>query len=211
LAALEAIQNDFNGTQTNGKKGSLADSIVLGGAAAVETAAKKAGLNVVVPYTPGCMDASLDDTDADSFAMLEPIAGGFRNYTRKGFEGVAAELLIDKANLLKLSAPDMTVLIGGLRVLNANIDRAQHGVFTSRPKTLTNDFFIKLLAMDTVWQKSANSKDVLEGRNRATGQVKWTDTVVDLVFGSDSQLRSLAEVYTSDDSQSKFVNDFVIA
>ena len=211
LAKLEAIQNAFNAAQASGKKVSLADLIVLGGAAAVEAAAKKAGFEVKVPFSPGRTDASQAQTDAHSFAPLEPVADGFRNYLRPGLEGSAAELLVDKAQLLKLTAPEMTVLIGGLRALNANVGKAAHGVFTQRPETLTNDFFVNLLDMSTAWQKSAGNPAVLEGRDRATGQIKWTGTVVDLVFGSNSQLRALAEVYATSDAQAKFVNDFVAA
>jgi catalase-peroxidase len=211
LQTLTAIQNDFNGAPSGGKKISLADLIVLGGCAAVEAAAKKAGHDVQVPFTPGRTDASQAQTDAHSFAPLEPVADGFRNHARKGLEGKAAELLVDRANLLMLTAPEMTVLIGGLRALNANVGRAAHGVFTQRPETLTNDFFVNLLDMRTAWQKSAASADVLEGRDRATGEVKWTGTVVDLVFGSNSQLRALAEVYASSDAQQPFVRDFVAA
>jgi len=211
LSTLVAIQQDFNRAQTGGKQVSLADVIVLGGCAAVEAAAKKAGQNVAVPFTPGRMDASQAQTDVASFAVLEPMADGFRNYTRKGLESSSAELLIDKAQLLTLTAPEMTVLVGGLRVLNANFDHSAHGVFTHRPETLTNDFFVNLLDMGTRWQKSASAEGVLEGRNRATGEPKWTGTVVDLVFGSNSQLRALAEVYACSDAQQKFVSDFVAA
>ena len=211
LPALEAIQNAFNGAQSGGKKVSLADLIVLGGCAAVEVAAKKAGVAVGVPFSPGRMDASQAQTDVDAFAVLEPSADGFRSYLRKGQEGSAAELLLDRANLLTLTAPEMTVLIGGLRALNANVGRAKHGVFTQRPEALTNDFFVNLLDMGTKWQKSAASEDVLEGRDRATGEIKWTGTVVDLVFGSNAQLRALAEVYACSDSQQAFVHDFVAA
>ena len=210
LPALEAIQKDFNGAQ-GGKKVSLADLIVLGGCAAVEAAAKKAGHDVKVPFSPGRMDASQEQTDVDSFAVLEPVADGFRNYLRKGHEKSAAELLVDRANLLTLTAPEMTVLIGGLRALNANFGQSKHGVFTKRPETLTNDFFVNLLDMNTKWQKSATAEDVLEGRDRATGELKWTGGVVDLVFGSNSQLRALAEVYACSDSQPAFVRDFVAA
>ena len=208
---LEAIQKDFNDAQSGGKKVSLADLIVLGGCAAVEEAAKKAGHNVKVPFSPGRMDASQALTDVHSFAVLEPTADGFRNYVRKGLEGSATELLVDKAQLMTLTAPEMTVLIGGLRALNANVDQSKHGVFTKRPETLTNDFFVNLLDMSTKWQKSATSEGVLEGRDRATGELKWTGTVVDLVVGSNSQLRALAEVYASSDSQKAFVRDFVAA
>jgi catalase-peroxidase len=213
LRKLQAIQKDFNGKQKGKKKKkvSLADLIVLGGCAAVEEAARKAGRNVKVPFSPGRMDASQQQTDVASFAVLEPTADGFRNYIRKGHEGLAAELLVDKANLLTLTAPEMTVLIGGLRVLNANYGHSEHGVFTKRPGTLTNDFFVNLLDMKTKWQKSAASEGVLEGRDRATGKLKWTGTVVDLVFGSNSQLRALAEVYACGDGQRKFVRDFVAA
>ncbi len=211
LQKLEAIQTAFNAAQSGGKKVSLADVIVLGGAAAVEAAAKKAGFDVKVPFTPGRTDASQAQTDVHSFAPLEPQADGFRNYLRPGLEGSAAALMVDKAELLKLTAPELTVLIGGLRALNANVGQAAHGVFTHRPETLTNDFFVNLLDMGTAWQKSAGDAAVLEGRDRATGQIKWTGTVVDLVFGSNSQLRALAEVYATSDAQAKFVNDFVAA
>jgi catalase-peroxidase len=211
LQTLEAIQKDFNKMQSGGKKVSLADLIVLGGCAAVEAAAKKAGHTVKVPFSPGRMDASQDQTDVESFDVLKPAADGFRNYLPKGLEGSAAELLVDRANLLTLTAPEMTVLIGGMRVLNANVGQSKHGVFTKRPETLTNDFFVNLLDMRTKWQKSATSEGVLEGRDRATGELKWTGTVVDLVFGSNSQLRALAEVYGCNDSQQAFVRDFVAA
>ncbi len=211
LKALEAIQKDFNGAQSGGKMVSLADLIVLGGCAAVEEAAKKAGHEVEVPFSPGRTDASQEQTDVASFAVLEPIADGFRNYLRKGHEEVAAELLVDRANLLTLTAPEMTVLIGGLRALNANFGQSEHGVFTKRPGTLTNDFFVNLLDMNTKWQKSASSEGVLEGTDRATGELKATGTVVDLVFGSNSQLRALAEFYACSDSQQAFVRDFVAA
>ena len=208
LQKLAAIQKDFN---TGGKKVSLADLIVLGGCAAVEAAAKKAGVEVKVPFSPGRMDASHEQTDVHSFAVLEPAADGFRNYARKGHEGSAAELLVDRANLLTLTAPEMTVLVGGMRALNANVGKAAHGVFTKRPETLTNDFFVNLLDMKTKWQKSATFEGVLEGHDRATGELKWTGTVADLVFGSNSQLRALAEVYACSDSQQAFVRDFVAA
>ncbi len=211
LQQLEGIRKDFNAAQSGGKKISLADLIVLGGCAAVEAAAKSAGHDVKVPFAPGRMDASQAQTDVDSFAVLEPVADGFRNYARKGLEGSAAELLVEKAQLLRLTAPEMTVLIGGLRALNANVGQSRHGVFTSRPGALTNDFFVNLLDMRTKWQKSAAAESVLEGRDRATGEVKWTGTVVDLVFGSNSQLRALAEVYASSDAQQAFVRDFVAA
>ena len=211
LAKLEAIQAEFNGVQAGGKKVSLADLIVLGGCAAVEAAAKKAGHDVKVPFSPGRTDASQAQTDVDSFAVLEPMADGFRNYARKGLEGAGAEMLVDKAQRLNLTAPEMTVLIGGLRALGANVGQAKHGVFTKRPETLTNDFFVNLLDMGTKWRKSAASEGVLEGRDRKSGELKWTGTVVDLVFGSNSQLRALAEVYASNDAQQAFVRDFVAA
>ena len=211
LTALEAIQNEFNAAQSGNKKVSLADLIVLGGCAAVEAAAKKAGHDVTVPFTAGRTDASQEQTDVASFAVLEPSADGFRNFIKAGHTGSAAELLVDRANLMTLTAPEMTVLIGGMRALNANVGQAQHGVFTKRPESLTNDFFVNLLDMGTQWQKSASVDGVLEGRDRATGAVKATATVVDLVFGSNSQLRALAEVYACSDSQPMFVNDFVAA
>ena len=210
LQKLETIQQAFSTAQTGGKQVSLADLIVLAGCAAVEAAAKKAGQDVSVPFTPGRTDATQEQTDVHSFAALEPVADGFRNYTRQGFESATAELLLDKAHLLNLSAPEMTVLIGGLRVLNINVGQTPHGVFTQRPGTLSNDFFINLLDMRTTWQKSA-TEGVLEGRDRSTGAVKWTGTVVDLVFGSNSQLRALAEVYAASDAQQTFVHDFVAA
>ncbi len=211
LQKLEAIRGDFNSAQAGGKQVSLADLIVLGGCAAVETAAKKAGHYVKVPFSPGRMDTSQAQTDVASFAVLEPTADGFRNYLRQGQNGSAAEQLVDRANLLTLTAPEMTVLVGGLRALNANVGQARHGVFTQRPETLTNDFFVNLLDMNTKWQKSAAAEGVMEGRDRASGEIKWTGTVVDLVFGSNSQLRALAEVYASSDSQGVFVRDFVSA
>ncbi len=211
LQKLEAIQKAFNGAQSGGKKVSLADLIVVGGCAAVEEAAKKAGHDVKVPFSPGRTDATDEQTDIHAFAVLEPIADGFRNYLREGHEAFAAELLVDKANLLTLTAPEMTVLIGGLRALNANFGQSQLGVFTKRPGILSNDFFVNLLDMKTKWQKSATSEGVLEGRDRATGDLKWTGTVVDLVFGSNSQLRALAEAYACSDSQQAFVRDFVAA
>jgi catalase-peroxidase len=211
LAKLRAVQQEFNASQSGGKKISLADLIVLAGGAAIEAAAKKAGQNVTVPFAPGRMDASQDQTDVESFAPLEPKADGFRNYASKGLEGAAAELLLDKAQLLTLTAPEMTVLVGGLRVLGANVGGTQHGVFTQRPETLSNDFFVNLLDMNTAWQKSASSDGLLEGRDRKSGAVKWTATIADLMFGSNSQLRSLAEVYGSSDGQPAFVRDFVAA
>ena len=210
LQTLERIQMEFNGAGGK-KKVSLADLIVLGGCAAVSEAARKAGHDVEVPFAPGRTDASQEQTDVDSFAPLEPTADGFRNYIRKGQEGSAAELLVDRANLLTLTAPEMTVLIGGLRALNANYGQTDYGVFTKRPGTLTNDFFVNLLDMNTKWQKSDAPGGLLEGHDRATGEHKWTATVVDLVFGSNSQLRALAEFYAASDSQEKFVHDFVAA
>ena len=211
LAPLEAIQKAFNGAQSGKKKVSLADLIVLGGCAAVEAAAKKAGHDVKVPFTPGRTDASQEQTDVDSFAVLEPTADGFRNYIRKAIQIPAEEMLVDRAQLMTLTAPEMTVLVGGMRALNANFGKSKHGVFTNRPETLTNDFFVNLLDMSTKAQASATSEGVFEGRDRATGEVKWTGTRVDLVFGSNSQLRAIAEVYASDDSQQAFVRDFVVA
>ena len=210
LPVLEGIQKDFNAAQKGGKKVSLADLIVLGGSAAVEAAARKAGVDVKVPFSPGRMDATQEQTDVESFAVMQHAADGFRNYVRKGLEGKTAELLVDKANLLTLTAPEMTVLVGGMRALNANVGQAPHGVFTTRPGTLSNDFFVNLLDMRTVWAKSG-TEGVLEGRDRATGNAKWTGTVADLVFGSNSQLRALAEVYASSDAQEMFVHDFVAA
>jgi catalase-peroxidase len=212
LQKLEAIQKEFNASQSSGgKKVSLADLIVLGGSAAVEKAARDAGHDVKVPFTPGRMDASQQQTDADSFAPLEPAADGFRNYLRGTPRLSPEELLVDRAQLLTLTAPEMTVLVGGLRVLGANADKSAHGVFTRRPDTLTNDFFVNLLDMRTQWQPSAGSESVFEGRDRKTNEVKWTGTRADLIFGSHSQLRALAEVYACTDSKEKFVNDFVAA
>jgi catalase-peroxidase len=214
LQKLEAIQKEFNSAQTNGSKGkkvSLADLIVLGGCAAVKEAAKKAGYDVKIPFPPGRTDASQEQTDVQSFAVMEPVADGFRNYLRSGQVLSAEELLVDRAQLLTLTAPEMTVLIGGMRALNANFGQTKHGVFTNRPETLTNDFFVNLLDMSTKWEPSSTSESVYEGRDRATGKVKWTATRADLVFGSNSQLRALAEVYASDDSKEKFVKDFAAA
>jgi catalase-peroxidase len=215
LQKLEAIQKDFNGAQSDGKSGgkkvSLADLIVLGGCAAVEAAAKKAGHDVKVPFSPGRADASQEQTDTHAFAPLEPIADGFRNYLRSGAPLSAEELLVDRSQLLTLTAPEMTVLIGGMRALNANLAQSKHGVFTSRPETLTNDFFVNLLDMSTKWQASSTSEGVFEGRDRATGGLKWTGTRVDLLFGSNSQLRAIAEVYACDDAKEAFVKDFVAA
>jgi catalase-peroxidase len=208
---LEAVQKDFNASQPGGKKVSLADLIVLSGCAAIEKAAKAAGHDVKVPFAPGRMDASQEQTDVDSFAPLEPTADGFRNYLRGEQRLSAEELLVDRAQLLTLTAPEMTVLVGGLRVLGANAGKSMHGVFTKRPETLTNDFFVNLLDMRTQWQPSAGSEGVYEGRDRKTNEVKWTGTRVDLIFGSHSQLRALAEVYACADSKEKFVKDFVVA
>jgi len=211
LGVLETIQRAFNGAQTGGKRVSMADLIVLAGCAAVEAAARAAGHAVDVPFTPGRTDASQDQTDVESFAVLEPQADGFRNYQKKAFTVSAEELLVDKAQLLTLSAPEMTVLVGGLRVLGANVGRTTHGVFTKRVGTLTNDFFVNLLDMGTVWKPTSDAGDTFEGRDRRTGAPKWTGTRVDLVFGSNSQLRALAEVYAQDDAKEKFVRDFVAA
>jgi catalase-peroxidase len=211
LQTLEAVQRDFNASQSGGKKVSLADLIVLGGCAAIEKAAKGAGQDVRVPFTPGRMDASQEQTDVDSFTPLEPTADGFRNYLRGEQRLSAEELLVDRAQLLTLTAPEMTVLVGGLRVLGANAGKCTHGVFTKRPETLTNDFFVNLLDMSKQWQPSAGSEGVHEGRDRKTNAVKWTGTRVDLIFGSHSQLRALAEVYACADSKEKFVRDFVAA
>ena len=211
IEALEGIQKSFNTAQADGKKISLADLIVLGGGTAIEESARQAGYQVTVPFTPGRMDATQEDTDVASFAFLEPLADGFRNYVRKGREPLSAELLLDKANLLTLTAPETTALVGGLRVLGANFGQLPYGVFTTRPGILTNDFFVNLLDMNTKWTKSDSAPGVLEGRDRATGQLKWTGTIVDLVFGSNSQLRALAEVYASSDSQPLFIQAFVAA
>jgi len=214
LVKLEAIQKEFNSSQSNGSQGkkvSLADLIVLGGCAAVEAAAKKAGCDVKITFTPGRTDASQEQTDVHTFAPLEPVADGFRNYLRSGAPLTAEELLVDRAQLLTLTAPQMTVLIGGLRALNANFGQSKHGVFTNRPGTLTNDFFVNLLDMKTKWQPSSTSEGVFEGRDRSTGEIKWTGTRVDLVFGSNSELRAIAEVYACDDSKETFVKDFVAA
>jgi catalase-peroxidase len=211
LETLEGIQSEFNGAQSGGKKVSLADLIVLAGCAGVEQAAKNAGHAVTVPFARGRMDASQAQTDVDSFAVLEPVADGFRNYLKGQYPVSAEELLVDRAQLLTLTAPEMTVLVGGLRALNTNVGQTQHGVFTKRPEALTNDFFVNLLDMSTEWKAVADAKDVFEGRDRKTGQVKWTGTRVDLVFGSNSQLRALAEVYGSSDAEAKFVQDFVAA
>jgi len=209
LSKLEAIQQSFNAAQTNGKKISMADLIVLGGCAAIENAARNAGHNEKVAFSPGRTDATQQQTDIHSFAVLEPVADGFRNYLRPGLSTPAEELLVDKTHLLTLSAPEMTVLLGGMRVLGANFGRSKHGVFTQRPGTLTNDFFVNLLDMKTEWKPSTTAEGVYEGTDRATGKPKWTGTRVDLLFGSNSQLRALAEVYASDDARGSFVADFI--
>ncbi len=211
LSKLEGIQQDFNRAQTGGKKVSLADLIVLGGCAAIEQAARNAGHDVSVPFTPGRTDATQEQTDLVSFAFLEPEADGFRNYQKANYSIKPEEFLVDRAQLLTLSAPEMTVLLGGLRVLNANYGKSQHGVFTHRPEALTNDFFVNILDMSTTWKPSAEDEDVYQGLDRATGELKWTGTRVDLVFGSNSQLRALAEVYACNDNQEKFLRDFVRA
>jgi catalase-peroxidase len=209
LQTVEEIQKEFNSAQSGGKRVSLADLIVLGGCAGVEQAAKNAGHDVTVPFTPGRTDAPQEQTDVESFAVLEPAADGFRNYLTAKYAVTAEELLVDRAQLLTLTALEMTVLVGGMRVLNANFGKSQHGVFTKQPETLTNDFFVNLLDMSTTWKATAEDDDVFEGRDRATGALKWTGTRVDLIFGSNSQLRALAEVYGCEDSQEKFLHDFV--
>jgi catalase-peroxidase len=208
---LEGIQKEFNSSQVNGKKVSLADLIVLGGCAAVESAAKAAGYSVEVPFTPGRTDATQEQTDVEGLAYLEPLADGFRNYQKKSFTVMAEEMLVDRAQLLTLSAPEMTVLVGGLRVLGANYGQSKHGVFTKQVGKLTNDFFVNLLDMSTLWKATSEAGDTFEGRDRKSGEVKWTGTRVDLVFGSNSQLRALAEVYAQNDAKEKFVRDFVAA
>lgn len=211
LKVLEGIQTTFNGAQSSGKKVSLADLIVLAGGVGVELAAKNAGHTVTVPFAPGRMDASQEQTDIEAFTVLEPIADGFRNYLKGRFSVPAEELLVDRAQLLSLTAPEMTVLVGGLRVLGNHVGQAAHGVFTQRPGALTNDFFVNLLDMRTTWTALSDAKDVFEGRDRSTGAPKWTGTRVDLLFGSNSQLRALAEVYACADAQEKFIHDFVAA
>jgi len=211
LESLEKIQQEFNNSQSGKKKVSLADLIVLGGCAAIEKAAKNAGHNLTVTFSPGRMDASQEQTDAESFAVLEPAADGFRNYLKTEYSVSAEELLVDRAQLLTLTAPEMTVLVGGMRVLNTSFEQTKHGVFTKQPEALTNDFFINLLDMNTIWKPTSKDKDIFEGRDRKTGKLKWTGTRVDLIFGSNSQLRGIAEVYACKDSQKKFVNDFVVA
>ncbi|MDH4069156.1 MAG: catalase/peroxidase HPI [Ignavibacteria bacterium] len=211
LETLETVRSEFNKSKSDGTAISLADLIVLGGSAAIEAAAKKAGHDVQVPFMPGRTDATQEQTDIDAFAVLEPCADGFRNYLKTGYTVSAEELLIDKAQLLTLTAPEMTVLIGGLRVLGANYDRSRHGVFTDRPETLTNDFFVNLLDMETTWKAASKADDIFEGHDRTGGKLRWTGTRVDLIFGSNSQLRALAEVYACGDSQNGFVNDFIAA
>ena len=211
LQKLEGIQKEFNRAQSGGKKVSLADLIVLGGCAAVEKAAKDAGFNITVPFTPGRADASQEHTDAESFAVLEPAADGFRNYKKKKYSVSAEEMLVDKAQLLTLTAPEMTALVGGMRVLNTNYDQSKHGVFTDKPEVLTNDYFVHLLDFGTIWNATSDAKDLFEGRDRTTGKVKWTATRVDLIFGSNSELRAYAEVYACEDGKEKFVKDFVAA
>lgn len=211
LAGLESIQSAFNAAQSGGKKVSLADLIVLGGCAAVEQAAQAAGQDVTVPFSPGRTDASQEQTDAESFAVLEPGADGFRNFLKGPSRVPAEERLLDKAQLLTLTAPEMTVLIGGLRALNANVGQSANGVFTKKTGVLSNDFFVNVLDMGTVWKPTSEARDVFEGRDRTTGELKWTATRVDLVFGSNSQLRALAEVYAQDDAKATFVQDFVAA
>jgi catalase-peroxidase len=211
LKVLEGIQSEFNKAQTGGKQVSLADLIVLGGSAGVEQAARNAGQGVSVPFTPGRMDASQEQTDVESFAVLEPVADGFRNYQKNRVAVPAEALLLDKAQLLTLTAPEMTVLVGGLRVLNANVEQSKHGVLTKKPEALTNDFFKNLLDMNTQWTANSEAKELYEGRDRKSGELKWTATRADLVFGSNSQLRALAEVYGSSDAQGQFVRAFVAA
>jgi catalase-peroxidase len=211
IATLEGIQKEFNDNQAGGKKISIADLIVLGGCAGIEKAAQNAGHNLKVPFTAGRTDASQDQTDVESFAVLEPIADGFRNYSKSRAIVSAEEMLIDKAQLLTLSAPEMTVLVGGLRVLNANFDHAQQGVFTHQKEALTNDFFANLIDFSTTWKAHSESNNIFEGTDRATGKIKWTGTRVDLIFGSNSELRAIAEVYACEDAQEKFVHDFVAA
>jgi len=211
LRTLEGIQGEFNSKATGGKKVSLADLIVLAGCAGVEHAAKNAGHTLMVPFIPGRTDASLEQTDVDSFAVLEPKADGFRNYLKGKYSVSAEELLVDKAQLLTLTAPEMTVLVGGMRVLNTNFGQTRHGVFTRRPEALTNDFFVNLLDMGTEWKAVSNDADLFEGRDRKTGEVRWAGTRVDLIFGSNAQLRALAEVYASADAKVKCIEDFVAA
>jgi catalase-peroxidase len=211
LKILEGLQDAFNKAQSGGKKTSLADLIVLGGCAGVEEAAKRAGHTVTVPFTPGRADASQAQTDVESFAVLEPIADGFRNYTGPNMPASPEEMLLDKAQLLTLTAPEMTVLLGGMRVLNTNVGKTKQGVLTQKPETLTNDFFVNLLDMRTSWKATSDARDVFEARDAKTGRIEWTGSRVDLVIGSNAQLRALAEVYGSADAQEKFVHDFIAA
>jgi len=211
LSVLENIQKSFNSAQTSQKRVSLADLIVLAGCAGIEQAARNAGHNLSVPFKPGRTDATQEQTDVASFSVLEPVADGFRNYLKTKFSVSAEELLLDRAQLLTLTAPEMTVLIGGMRVMNTNFEQSQHGVFTKKPETLTNDFFVNLLDMSTTWKATSEDKNLFEGRDRGTGELKWTGTRVDLLFGSNSQLRAIAEVYACEDSQDKFLHDFVSA
>ena len=211
LPVLEKVQADFNSSQSGGKKVSLADIIVLGGCAAVEAAAKKAGHNVTVPFSPGRTDASQEMTEIDSFEALEPVGDGFRNYLNPAHVRTAEELLVDRAHMLSLTPPEMTVLVGGLRVLNANTGQSSLGVFTKQPETLTNEFFLNLLAMDTVWKKSEKCDHFYEGTDAKSGEMKWMGSAVDLVFGSNSELRAISEVYACDDAKDKFVTDFIAA
>ena len=209
VKALEGVQQEFNASQTGGKQVSIADLIVLGGCAAVEAAAKRGGYDVQVPFTPGRTDASQAQTDVTSFAALEPTADGFRNYVKVGHGHSTEHRLVERAFMLKLAAPEITALLGGMRVLNANTGGSKHGVFTDRPETLSNDFFVNLLDMSTVWEPTSETEEEFNGRDRNTGNIRWTGTRVDLVFGSNSELRALAEVYASDDAQGKFISDFV--
>ena len=211
LKTLESIQNTFNSAQASDKIVSMADLIVLAGCAAVELAAKKAGHNISVPFTPGRTDATQEQTDVESFAVLEPFADGFRNYVKTRFSVCPEDLLIDKAQLLTLTAPELTVLIGGMRALNTNYNNSKHGIFTNSPEKLSNDFFVNLLDMNTVWKATSETQEEFEGRNRRTGNAIWTATRVDLIFGSNSELRAIAEVYASTDAKEKFVKDFVAA
>jgi catalase-peroxidase len=211
LEKLEGIQKEFNDSQDENRKVSLADLIVLGGSAAIEKAAKDAGHDITVPFTPGRVDASADQTDVESFAILEPKADGFRNYLNPMHRATGEEMLVDRAQLLTLTPPEMTVLVGGMRVLDANFDHSKHGVFTDRAGALTNDFFLNLLDLGIKWKATSDSQELFEGSDRATGEKKWTATRVDLIFGSNSELRALAEVYGSEDAQEKFIKDFVAA
>ena len=211
LQVLEDVQQEFNKAQSGNKKVSMADLIVLGGCAAIEQAARDAGHDVEVPFTPGRVDASQEQTEEDFFELIEPEADGFRNFTKAKYTVPAEDMLVDKAQLLTLTAPEMTALVGGFRVLDANYENSQHGVFTEEPGKLTNDFFVNLLDMSTKWKPSSEDKDIFEGRDRSTGELKWTGTRVDLIFGSDSRLRAISEVYASDDAEEKFVEDFISA